>query len=95
MTWVAATLWLAPLVYATLRHLHLRFTAAWWAMVFPLGMYSSATFAMKVETGWRPFKMASVVFFWVAFAAWLAGAPWPPSSRSSQPGADPKPALRR
>ncbi len=71
LTWVAATLWLAPLAYATLRHLHLRFTAAWWAMVFPLGMYSSATFAMRVETGWRPFKMASVVFFWVALAAWL------------------------
>jgi tellurite resistance protein TehA-like permease len=74
VTWVAATLWIAPLVYATVRHLHLRFAGAWWAMVFPLGMYSAATFAMKVETGWRPFKMASVVFFWVAFAAWLAVA---------------------
>lgn len=71
VTWVAATLWIVPLVYATVRHLHLRFTGAWWAMVFPLGMYSAATYAMKVETGWRPFKMASVVFFWVAFAAWL------------------------
>jgi tellurite resistance protein TehA-like permease len=74
VTWVAATLWVAPLVYATWRHLPLRFTGAWWAMVFPLGMYSAATFAMKVESGWRPFKMASVVFFWVAFAAWLAVA---------------------
>ena len=74
VTWVAATLWIAPLVYATVRHLHLRFTGAWWAMAFPLGMYSAATFAMKVETGWRPFKMASAVFFWVAFAAWLAVA---------------------
>lgn len=71
VTWVAATLWIAPLVYATLRHLHLRFTGAWWAMVFPLGMYSAATFAMRVETTWRPFTMVSVVFFWVAFAAWL------------------------
>jgi tellurite resistance protein TehA-like permease len=71
VTWVAATLWIAPLVYATARHLHLRFTGSWWSMVFPLGMYSSATYAMKVETGWRPFKMASGVFFWVAFAAWL------------------------
>ena len=53
-------------------------------MVFPLGMYSAATFAMKVETGWRPFKMASVAFFWVAFAAWLAVAV---AVASSTPGA--------
>ena len=70
VTWVLATLWIAPLIYATVRHLQLRFTGAWWAMVFPLGMYSSATFAMEVETGWRPFRTMSLVFFWIAFVAW-------------------------
>lgn len=71
VTWVVATLWIPPLIYQTARHLHLRFTGAWWAMVFPLGMYSSATFAMGVETGWRPFPTVSLVGFWIAFAAWL------------------------
>lgn len=70
LTWVLATLWIAPLIYVTARHLQLKFTGAWWAMVFPLGMYSGATFAMLVETGWRPFKTVSWVFFWIAFAAW-------------------------
>jgi tellurite resistance protein TehA-like permease len=73
-TWVVATLWIPALVYATSRRLHLRFTGAWWAMVFPLGMYSSATFAMNIETRWRPFQAVSLVFFWIAFGAWLAVA---------------------
>ncbi len=71
VTWVIATLWIPPLIYQTARHLHLRFTGAWWAMVFPLGMYSAATFAMGVETGWRPFRTMSLAGFWIAFAAWL------------------------
>jgi tellurite resistance protein TehA-like permease len=70
-TWVVATLWIPALVYATGRHLRLRFTGASWAMVFPLGMYSSASFAMTIETRWRPFQAVSLVFFWIAFAAWL------------------------
>ncbi|MBV8966106.1 MAG: hypothetical protein JO191_08020 [Mycobacteriaceae bacterium] len=32
---------------------------------------AAATFAMMVETRWRPFQMVSLVFFWIAFAAWL------------------------
>jgi tellurite resistance protein TehA-like permease len=74
VTWVVATLWIAPLFYTTLRYLRLRFTGAWWAMVFPLGMYSAATFAMSVETGWRPFQSVSQVMFWIAVAAWAAVA---------------------
>jgi tellurite resistance protein TehA-like permease len=70
VTWVLATLWIPPLIYTTIRHLQRRFTGAWWAMVFPLGMYSSATFAMAVETGWRPFQTTSLVFFWIALLAW-------------------------
>ena len=43
----------------------------WWAAVFPLGMYSSATYATAVETGWRWLTTVSLVFFWIAFAAWV------------------------
>lgn len=71
VTWVVATLWIPPLVYTTLRRLRLTFTGAWWAMVFPLGMYSTATFAMRLETGWRPLQTVSLVFFWISVAAWL------------------------
>jgi tellurite resistance protein TehA-like permease len=73
-TWVIATLWIPPLAHFTGRHPRLRFTGAWWAMVFPLGMYSSATFAMTIETRWRPFHAVSLGFFWIALAAWLAVA---------------------
>jgi tellurite resistance protein TehA-like permease len=71
VTWVVATLWIPLLVYTTLRYQRLRFTGAWWAMVFPLGMYSSATFAMSLETGWHPFAAVSAVVFWIALTAWF------------------------
>ena len=48
--------------------------AAWWAAAFPLGMYSSATFAMARETGWSWFTGQSSVFFWIALVAWTLTA---------------------
>ncbi|MGZ5378772.1 MAG: tellurite resistance/C4-dicarboxylate transporter family protein [Mycobacterium sp.] len=66
-TWVAATVWIPVLVYAAFR----RSVGLGWPAVFPLGMYSSATYAMAVETGWRWFVTISLTFFWIAFAAWL------------------------
>src|SRR5262249_23186920 len=71
-TWLVATLWIPPLVYVGLRCIQ-RYPAAavWWAAVFPLGMYSAATFAVATETGLRLLKAVSLVFFWVAFAAWI------------------------
>ena len=66
VTWVAASAWIPLLVVASVR---LR-DGNWWAAVFPLGMYSSATYATAVETGWRPLTMISLAFFWIALAAW-------------------------
>ena len=66
-TWIVATLWIPLLVYVVLR----RSVGLGWPAVFPLGMYSSATYAMAVETGWLWFKAISMVFFWIALAAWL------------------------
>jgi tellurite resistance protein TehA-like permease len=66
-TWVVAGLWIPALAVASVR---LR-DGNWWAAVFPLGMYSSATFASAVETGWHPLTTISLAFFWIAFAAWL------------------------
>lgn len=70
VTWVVATAWIPLLVLASRK---LR-SGNWWAMVFPLGMYSSATYATAVETGWRWLTTVSLVFFWIAFAAWTLTA---------------------
>jgi Voltage-dependent anion channel len=40
----------------------LRFTGAWWSLVFPLGMYSVATDAMAAEVGVRSMQTISLVF---------------------------------
>ena len=67
VTWIVASLWIPLLVAATVR---MR-AGNWWAAVFPLGMYSSATFATAVETGWHPLTTISLTFFWIALAAWV------------------------
>ncbi|OBF41185.1 C4-dicarboxylate ABC transporter [Mycobacterium sp. ACS1612] len=67
VTWIVATACIPFLVYACLR----RRIGLGWATVFPLGMYSSATYATAVETGWRWLTIVSLVFFWIALAAWL------------------------
>ncbi len=67
VTWIVASMWIPLLVGWSMR---LR-DGNWWAAVFPLGMYSSATYATAVETGRRALTMVSLAFFWFAFAAWL------------------------
>lgn len=76
VTWVAATLWIPPLVYFGLHRIGrrpevLHFAGVWWALVFPLGMYSAATDAMASEIGRRSLSTVSLVFFWDALAVWL------------------------
>lgn len=66
-TWIVATAWIPVLVYVAFR----RSVGLGWPAVFPLGMYSSATYAMAVETGLRWFVEISLTFFWIAFVAWL------------------------
>jgi tellurite resistance protein TehA-like permease len=76
VTWVAATLWIPPLIYFGLHRITqrpevLQFTGAWWSLVYPLGTYSVATHAMATEVGVRSMQTISLVFFWNAFAVWL------------------------
>jgi tellurite resistance protein TehA-like permease len=76
VTWAAATLWIPPLIYFGLHRIRqgpdrLHFAGVWWALVFPLGMYSSATYVMAAEIGQRSLITISLVFFWDALAAWL------------------------
>ncbi len=77
VTWFVATVWIPPLICVTLQRFRRRSElppGLWWAAVFPLGMYSSATHATAVETGWHWLMMVSLAFFWIAFAAWLVTA---------------------
>lgn len=79
LTWALATLWIPVLAYFGIRRINARpgaweFRGVWWAMVFPLGMYSAASFAMARETAVAALVTASLVFFWVAFAAWIVVA---------------------
>lgn len=76
ITWIAATLWIPPLMYFGLHRISqrpeaLRAGGAWWTLVFPLGMYSVATDAMAAELHLRSMQTVSLVFFWNALAAWL------------------------
>ncbi|OBH81903.1 tellurite resistance/C4-dicarboxylate transporter family protein [Mycobacterium scrofulaceum] len=76
VTWVTATVWIPPLIYFGLHRISrrpnmLRFAGVWWAFVFPLGMYSAASYAMASETGQRSLLTVSLVFFWDALAAWV------------------------
>jgi len=76
VTWVAASLWIPALVYFGLRRINqrpglVRFGGVWWAFVFPLGMYSAATAVTATVLGRRSLDTVSLVFFWIAVAAWL------------------------
>jgi tellurite resistance protein TehA-like permease len=76
VTWVAASLWIPPMIYFGLHLIRrrpdvLRFAGVWWALVFPLGMFSAATSAMATEIGRPSLITVSLVFFWDALAAWL------------------------
>jgi hypothetical protein len=66
VTWVLASLWIVPLAAIGWRRIRD------WPAVFPLGMYSSATFAMAAETGWTWLRGVSSALLWLAFALWLA-----------------------
>jgi tellurite resistance protein TehA-like permease len=73
VTWCVATAWMPLLIWVTLQRFRRRrelTPGMWWAAVFPLGMYSSATYATAAETGWGWLTTVSLVFFWIALAAW-------------------------
>jgi tellurite resistance protein TehA-like permease len=77
VTWIVATVWIPPLILVGAQRIRRRREVApgmLWAAVFPLGMYSSATFASAVATGWADLKTISLVVLWIALAAWVLAA---------------------
>ncbi|MGH3780578.1 MAG: tellurite resistance/C4-dicarboxylate transporter family protein [Pseudonocardiaceae bacterium] len=73
--WVLASLWIPVLLYAQLWRADqvassLRYQSAWWAAVFPLGMYSSTCAATATELHMHSLQTVSLVFFWIALTVW-------------------------
>ena len=78
-SWVVASLWIPLLVYLSMRRVNtragsLRFAGVWWAMVFPLGMYSTSSEATSIDARLPALSTISLVFFWIALAVWVVVA---------------------
>jgi tellurite resistance protein TehA-like permease len=78
LLWITATWWIPWLfVMFVWRHVVLRqpawFMPGWWGMVFPLGMYSTATATVTRDLDLPViFEGIASVFVWIAIIAWTA-----------------------
>ena len=73
--WSVATWWLPLLVTVMVwRHViggvALTYRFEYWSMVFPLGMYTVATFGFAQLVGIAALSFISRIFLWIAVAAW-------------------------
>jgi tellurite resistance protein TehA-like permease len=77
LAWATATFWF-PLMVAIgvwrhlVRRVPLRYHPAYWALVFPLGMYSAATFRMRDAISLEPLEWLPKLSLGVALVAWAA-----------------------
>ncbi len=75
-SWAVATWWIPLLlVLSVWRHaiggIRLCYRLEYWSMVFPLGMYTAATWAFADASGFDFLTVIPAFFLWVAFTAWL------------------------
>lgn len=74
LCWATGTAWIPLLVILTLwrvRRVPLSYDTQYWAAVFPLGMYTAATFEMAKALSLGFLDIVPHIFFWVALGAWL------------------------
>lgn len=75
--WAAASWWI-PLLIALMLWRYVvrkevpRYEPALWGMVFPLGMYTTATFQLRHATGFDFLDPIANAFIFLALAAWIA-----------------------
>ncbi|HET7647006.1 MAG TPA: tellurite resistance/C4-dicarboxylate transporter family protein [Gaiellaceae bacterium] len=77
--WAWGTWWIPLLVILgvwrhVVRRFPLRYEPGYWNLVFPLGMYTVATFRLSLAADYTALQTVARVMIWVAFAAWLATA---------------------
>jgi len=75
--WAWATWWIPLLViFGVWRHVVMRapleYSPMYWSLVFPLGMYTVATWQLAAADQFGFMKQIPEVTIWIAFAAWLA-----------------------
>lgn len=69
--WIAAALWLPPLVIAELAAPRTSYSMLRWSTVFPLGMYAVCSFAVESIDDIPGIDDFARVWIWIAFAVWL------------------------
>jgi tellurite resistance protein TehA-like permease len=74
--WATGSWWVPMLLILGIwRHVYKRFPLVYdplyWGAVFPLGMYAVSTATMADQLGFDFLAGLPMVFFWLAFAAWL------------------------
>jgi tellurite resistance protein TehA-like permease len=82
ITWAWATWWIPLLLILgiwkhVLRREPLAYDAMFWSLVFPLGMYTLATWRLSLAADFPPLQWIPRVMLWVALCAWtltMAGA---------------------
>lgn len=75
LTWTWATWWIPVLVVIGfwkhfVRRIPLSYEPRQWSIVFPLGMYTVASYQLSIAAEFEPLHLISHAMIWVAIAVW-------------------------